>query len=167
MVRKFVKLFVMIAALAFISTPAFATWTITVSTPEPKTWRNGQVLYKITIALVSDGTDLAEFSLADEMATDLGAKEADAWIERMNGGLLYELVTDPGTTPDNTYTLAFDCDRGGSLLDLAALSATVTEHTDFSEDLDWNPVFWDDLGIDIGDIGSASDAVEIIIYIIK
>ena len=164
--HKFLKWFAL-SALILISTPALATWTVTVSTPEPKSWRNGQVLYKVTIALVSDGSDLAEFSLVTEMTTDLGAQQTKAWIERMNGGLLYELVTDPGVAPDSTYTLDFDCERGGSLLDLAALSATVTEHTDFSEDLDWNPVFWGDLYIDIGDIGSNLDAVEIIIYIIK
>ena len=55
----------------------------------------------------------------------------------------------------------------GALLDIAAASATVTEHTDFSKDLGYNPVFWDDVQIDPGDLGSTSDATDIYIYIVK
>ena len=121
----------------------------------------------VKVALESDGSDLAEFSLADEMATDIGSQQAEWWIDRMSGGVLYELVTDPGVEPDSTYTLAFDGTYGASLLDIAAASATVTERTSFSKDLGYSPIFWEDLDIDIGDIGTSGDSTTLYIFIVK
>ena len=85
----------------------------------------------------------------------------------MSGGVLYELVTDPGVEPDSTYTLAFDGTYGASLLDIAAASATVTERTSFSADLGYSPIFWEDLDIDIGDIGTSGDSTTLYIFIVK
>ena len=170
MLRRFKKLLIVLAALVLIGLPAISAatvWTITVHTPVPSSWRNGQVVFMVQVDLLSDGSDLAEFSLADEMATDIGSQQAEWWIDRMSGGVLYELITDPGTEPDSTYTLAFDGTYGASLLDLAALSATVTERTSFAVDLGYSPIFWEDLDIDIGDIGSSADSTTLYIFIVK
>jgi len=161
----FKKIALTVLIMMLIVSPAFADWTITVSKPESEPWKNGQRMNMISISLVSDGTDLAEFSLVTAI-TNSGLNAPDI-IKQIHGGVLYEVVTDPGVEPDGTYTLAFDCYREGSLLDIAALSATVTEHTNFAKDLGYSPVFWNDLKIDIGDIGSAADSVVIEIYIVK
>jgi hypothetical protein len=154
--------------IVFLASPAFGLAGWTISTPEPQSWRNGQVMYRITIAYVQAAAATgAEVSLVTEMELDLGKKEAEWWIDKINGGILYEVVTDPGTQPDNTYALGFDCELNGALLDLAARSATVTEHADFGKDLGYNPVFWNDIQIDIADLGSAADATTIYIYIVK
>jgi hypothetical protein len=163
MLKKFTLLFVM---FFLVASPAFAAgWTI--SQPEVDEWANGQKMFRITITYVQQAAGAgAETTLATEMRTSLGSGVAEFWIDQLNGGVLYELVTDPGST-GGTYTLAFDCELGGSLLDLAALSATVTEHTDFAEDLQYNPVFWNDLQIDPGDLGTTNHTTTLYIYIIK
>ena len=162
----FKKVMVLAALICLVSAPAFAISGITVETPQAKPWSNGQQMFMVSIAVVQPGaTGISEFSLRGAM-NDSGI-DADFWIDIFTGGLLYEVVTDPGTQPDATYTLAFDCYRGGSLLDIAAASATVTEHVDFSTDLGYNPVFWKDLDITVGDLGSANDATVIEIYIVK
>jgi hypothetical protein len=163
--KKFTLLFVM---FFLVASPAFAAgWTI--SQPEVDEWANGQKMFRITIAYVQPSAAAgAETTLKTEMHTSIGSGVTEFWIDQFNGGVLYEVVTNPAAAgPDATYTLAFDCELGGSLLDLAAQSATVTEHVNFAKDLGYNPVFWNDLQIDPGDLGSTSDATTIYIYIVK
>jgi len=146
---------------------AAAAKAITPTIEGPEVWYNGQEVYRIKIVLVSTGAAADEFSLKDELTTDFDADYAQYWMDKLSGGILYELVTDPGVQPDATYTLSFDCELGGNLLDMAALSATVTEHTDFSTDLGYNPVFWNDIDITMGDLGTENDSTTIYIYIVK
>jgi hypothetical protein len=165
--QRFLKVLMVLAMGVFLASPVMAAgWTV--SAPEPNSWRNGQVMYRITVAYIQQ-TDSAgaETTLKTEMITSLGAKDAERAIKSLNGGVLYEVVTDPGTEPDDAYTLYFDCELGGSLLDLTGLSVSATEHNNFAKDLGYNPVFWNDLQIDPGDLGSTSDATTIYIYIVK
>ena len=163
------KKFTLVFAMFFmVASSAFASaWTI--SQPEVDEWANGQKMFRITLAYTQAAAGAgAETTLATEMRTSLGSGVAEFWIDQMKGGILYETVTDPTTdAPDGTYTLSFDCELGGALLDVAAASATVTEHTDFSKDLGYNPVFWNDILINPADLGSTNDATTLYIYIVK
>ena len=147
-------------ALLFLMLPGicFASWTISANITRGADYNDGTKLHEIVISATSDGSDPAEFNLSTYLTS--------AQMDRIKGGFFYQVVTDPGTEPDDTYTLAFDNDLGGNILDLSGLSVTATEIHDAAADLGFFPIIFD-LQIDIGDIGSASDSITIYIDIIK
>lgn len=159
--KKFnwLMLAVMVVCSFFLVGNALGAWTVTGAIESNERWDSSHWIYRVKISLLSDGTDLAEFTLS----TYLTARE----MAMLKGGMLWEVETVPGTEPDAAYTLAFDSGLGSNILDLAGLSVTAPERNDFSTDLGYSPIMWDDLQIDIGDIGSAADATVVYIYIIK
>ena len=134
-------------------------------------WKNGQRMVLIKVYSEPDGADLAEFSLRTYLGppyTDTQGKThtTNKWDEYCQGGIFYQVETDPGTAPDSTYTLSFDSELEADLLDLSGLSTTATEIHDAGADLGYKPVVYD-LKIDLGDIGSDGDETTIYIYILR
>ena len=164
------KLFLAILIMLF-AVPSWAAWTIRAEIDDRIEWSDGTIMYRVKVQMVSDGTDLAEFNLSTylsppQLDTQGKVHKDNLWTEYLQGGYFYMVETDPGVEPDATYTLAFDSDKNASILDLSGLSTTATEINAAATDLDLFPIVWD-LQIDIGDIGSNLDAVDLYIYIIR
>jgi hypothetical protein len=140
---------------------AFAAWTIAVTIDKDQPWKAGQRMYRVKVAGVSDGSDPAEFNLSTYLSSGW-----DGDMAKIKGGLFYMVETDPGTAPDAVWAVSFDSDLGANILDLSGLSVTETEMHDGANDLGFAPAVFD-VGVDIGDIGSASDSVDSYIYILK
>ncbi|MHC4748402.1 MAG: hypothetical protein ACYTFW_00875 [Planctomycetota bacterium] len=165
------KKFLITLLICLFAVPSFAAWTIQAEIDDVADWNDGAKVYRVRVYMLSDGTDLAEFNLSTYLSspqTDTQGKThtRNYWTERLMGGVFYMVETDPGTAPDAAYTLSFDSDKGADILDLTGLSTTVTELNDASGDLGFFPILWD-LQIDIGDIGSNNDVVDLYIYIIR
>lgn len=154
------KLLLIVTALLalFIASNAMAAWTITaVFHGGDIKWSSDHWVYRIKVSATSDGADPAEFNLSTYLTG----------INKILGGYLWQIETDPGTAPDAVWAVSFDTGLGASILDLSGLSVSATELHDGSEDLGFNPIIFDDIQIDIGDIGSANDSVDIYIVIVK
>ena len=157
--------------ICLFALPAMAGWTIQAEIDDVSDWEDGTRMYRVKVYMLSDGTDLAEFDLSTYLKppqTDTQSKVHldNLWTKYLQGGYFYMVETDPGTEPDAAYTLAFNSDKGANILDLSDLSVDTTEINSAASDLKFYPVIWD-LAIDIGDIGSANDYVELYIYIIR
>jgi len=157
--------------ICLFALPAMAGWTIRAEIDDASDWTDGSRMYRVKVYMLSDGTDLAEFDLSTYLKppqTDTQGKVHidDLWSKYLRGGYFYMVETDPGTEPDAAYTLAFNSDKGANILDLSGLSVDTTEINSAATDLDFFPVIWD-LAIDIGDIGSSADSVELYLYIIR
>ena len=157
--------------ICLFASPVMAAWTIQAEIDDVSDWADGTRMYRVKVYMLSDGSDLAEFTLSTYLKppqTDTQGKvhKDNLWTDYLQGGYFYMVETDPGTEPDAAYTLAFDSDKGANILDLADLSVSATELNYGAADLNFFPVIWD-LQIDIGDIGSAADYIELYIYIIR
>lgn len=165
------KKFLLAMLLLLFSVPAFAAWTIQAEIDDQSDWENGQRVYRVRVYMISDGTDLAEFNLSTylkppQLDTQGKVHPDDRWSEYLQGGILYMVETDPVVAPDSTWSLALDSDKGADLVTLSALSATATEINSLSGSLGFNPIVWD-VQVDIGDIGSNLDSVDVYLYIIR
>ncbi|NIS52201.1 MAG: hypothetical protein GWN94_13990 [Phycisphaerae bacterium] len=151
---------ILIALFLAIPSICFGAWTFTGTIDQEVNWPNNQKLIVIKVACASDGTDPAEFNLSDEMANSLD-------ITKYQGGLFYAVETDPGAdAPDAVWAVDFDTSYGADILNLTGLSITATEAHDGASLLGFNvPIF--DIQIDLGDIGSSGDDVDLYIHIVK
>jgi len=144
-----------------MSSNVFAAWTITASITTAVMYSDNSKLYEITLNCVSDGSDPAAFKISDCLVSTSES------IYQLYGGYIYEIVTDPGTEPDNTWNVTFSNKAGATLLSLTGLSTTATEYHKGSKDKGQYPLFDGDLTVDINDIGSNNDSVAIVIKIQK
>lgn len=154
------KFFLSLLFLLFLTTNAFAAWTIDVTLDS--TTRGDKL--RVKIVAVSDGSDPAEFELD---TSTLNTYLNEYAMRQLKGAIFWEVETDPGTAPDAVWAVSFDSGAGASLLDLSGLSVSATERNDASTDLGYNPIIWDNVQVDIGDIGSASDSVTIYLIFLK
>ena len=146
-----------VAVLFLMPSIASAAWTITATVEQKLYWGNGRYIYRVKLACLSDGADPAEVLLSSYLTGNDRVYE---------GALLYQIETDPGVAPDAVWAVDFDTDLGADILDLAGLSVTATELHDVDAGVGFYPIVFD-VGIDIGDIGSAADTVDIYLYFIK
>lgn len=163
------KLLITLFIVLFASTAIGATLQAEIE--KNTQWSNDQRMMRIKIYVEPDGADLAEFSLKDYLGppyTDTQGKthSENYWTKYCEGGIFYQVETDPGTEPDAAYTLSFNSETGADLLDLTGLSTTATEVNGADADLGFLPVVYD-LKIDLGDIGSDGDETTIYIYILR
>jgi hypothetical protein len=120
--------------------------------------------FRVKIVAVSDGSDPAEFELN---TSTLSSYLSDNEMKRLKGSFLWQVETDPGVEPDGVWAVSFDSGAGADILALSGLSVSATELNDASTDLGYHPQIWDNVQIDIGDIGSAADSVTIYLYFLK
>jgi hypothetical protein len=163
------KLFITLFIVLFASTAIGATLQAEIE--KNTQWSNDQRMMRIKIYVEPDGADLAEFSLKDYLGppyTDTQGKthSENFWTKYCEGGIFYQVETDPGTEPDAAYTLSFDSDLDADIMDLTGLSTTATEINDVAATIGFRPIVYD-LKIDLGDIGSDGDEVTIYIYILR
>ena len=160
------KIFGFLVGLLFLlsSVMVMAADTINVSIDKSYQTKAGWV-HVIKVELVSGaGADPDEFELdTSGNTTELGLRE----MEQIRGGILWQVVTDPGTAPDAVWAVSFDNGAGASILDLSGLSVTATEIWDGSRDLGFYPVIFDNIGIDFGDLGSTADSAILYLVILK
>ena len=146
--------------LLIFAAPSWAAWTVSATLDKSFKLGDGRYIQQVKIEAISDGSDLAEFEI-DTYLTDRDMK-------RIEGGVFYQVITDPGTEPDATWAVSFDDELGASILDLTGLSVSATQIHDVSTDLGngFYPIVTN-IGVDIGDIGSESDSVTIYLLIVK
>ena len=153
--KKFILALTMM--ILFFAVNVYAAWTVSISMNSV-----GGNIYRIKIEAVSDGSDPAEFEL--DTATLSGYLSENS-MKYVRGAILYQVEIVPGVEPDAVWTVSFDTGAGASILDLSGISVTATELWDASRDLGFYPVIDDNIGIDIGDIGSNLDSVTIYLII--
>ena len=146
--------------LVMLSVPLMAADPV-ITMDSVKDHGGGAKLYTVKVVLVSDGagSDRAEFNVSAYF---------DKWSDCTGGWFIGgEAVPATGATaPDAAFTLAFDSDKGSSLLDLATVSNSAPTYFDGAADVDgYPPVF--DIGIDIGDLGTGDEAATIYLYIYR
>lgn len=157
-------LFILLLIGLVFPTASMASWTINITTEPPMKTVSGVEIITIKINATSDGSDPDEFNLnTSTLNSYLNGQE----MTRIRGGYLWEVITDPGTAPDSAWSVSFDDGLGGSILDLSSLSTTATELHDASYDLGFYHIVNSNIQVDIGDIGSSSDSVDIYLIIIK
>ena len=158
MVRKFVKLFVMIAALAFISTPAFATWTITQTVDERISIRTsiGEKMVVVKLACVVDGSSSGTVAIQESI------------LREIQGTWLYMVKFVPGTADVDFNFDVVDKD-GDALLDTASNTFAATSFVTGYETLNVWPLILRYCGVIIDGTGAITNAktLDIYIYFVK
>lgn len=149
------KLILIIVSLCiFFPATVLAGWTYTVTLDKKVIWNDGRRMYRVKVACLSDGSDPDEIALSSYI-TDI-----------LDGALLYQIETDPGTAPDAVWDVDFDTGLGADIMDLSGLSVTASELHDVDNDAGFYPIIFD-VQIDIADIGTSGDTVDIYLYFIK
>ena len=151
----------LVTALLLFAGPAFGAWSIAsvTSFDQERAWvvarDKYQAVYRIKLVCTSDGADAAEFTLSTYISA--------AMLEKIQGGALYTVMTEPGAqAPDAAWTVTFDGDKGQDWYS----HTTTAADTKAEESKAGSWIVWD-MQIDFPDVGSASDIVNLYITIIK
>ena len=158
MARKFVKLFVMIAALAFISTPAFAAWTITQTVDERVSIKSqiGDKIVVVKLACVVDGSSSGTVAIQSDI------------LREIQGSWLYMIKLVPGSA-DVDFEFDVLDKNGDALLDTAANTFAATSFIKGYATLGIWPPILHYCGVIIDGTGAITDTktLDIYIYFVK
>ena len=90
------------------------SWTKAVTMKGPEKFGNGQYLYKFVLTCTSDASSSGDITLSTELTTTYGSQQSTYFMQKIKGGVLYqvEYVPDGTSTPTAAAVITIDNENG-------------------------------------------------------